>query len=138
LILGKKGFNKEIQNNILRRQVLFVVIRLITTFLSSYNNIIDFVASFLYTTEALDSERATKFVAKYTLESFEQYVIIGSGILYFIIIFDDKAFKDACMNYLRTLTCKPKQKLKQEEPENISTNAFLCSTMNMEVVCAIL
>lgn len=67
------------------------------------------------------------------LEQYYMLFFLSKGILYFFLLLYLRSFRRALIDILK---CKKGQT--QEKQINIAMEAFLCSQMNMELVCSIL
>ena len=139
---NRKKWNKEIENNIFRRQLVFIIIRMFTMFFSQifwhlvnlYNK---FFVDFERDIEAMNISFGWRMVF--------QSINISRGIFYALWLLADplirKAIHRKYEKFINMLDLSQTHQSKKESQNNVSNhpmNAFLCSSMNMELVCAIL
>ena len=67
----------------------------------------------------------------------------SKGILYFLLIFSESSFRTKTYKWIKNMVLQrsifvKEDKQEEGQKEYFQVNAFLCSSMNMELVCAIL
>ena len=142
---NRNKWNKEIENNIFKRQLTFIIIRMLTVFFSQiFWHILNLYSEVWYIND--NDKKSETVVIPFLIKEFLQSINICRGIFYTFWLLTDPLIRNAIvkkyMKLLETLdfTNEKEEKMKDKADNilNHPMNAFLCSSMNMELVCAIL
>ena len=130
----RKGLNFQMRKAVFRKYVLFVAVRLITIVPTTISNIA-LIYNRIYEIQTYQKE-SDQDIMNYpqTVE----ILISFRGFFYFLIFVLDFELRTAAAKTLRQFFGMKQKKRLKSLHENDYTDAFLYSSLNMELVCSIL
>ena len=143
-LFRRRGFNKQVQQSMFKRQLAFVIIRMFEVL---PNTLYVFFTHFLFFSNYKGNAHKSPMFSQYDSTLYSPIIFNLKGIIFFLLLCSDQTFRSLLAKrviYFITFFKKGRapsmisgNSSKKSEEFNI-LNSILSQSMNMELVCAIL